>query len=162
MLKQKSTVDAWTAARRARRPFTVSGTPSLSASGLAFRPHPEPPAGTQRARALTCAPRPSGPGPSGPSRKSGPTGASGAVASIIRDFTEKRQGGSRLYISHCSNPAVAEQIRAQVLKIPSPPEVKIMETRGLDSFYAENEGVIVSYDGVLQKHNLISPILDRI
>lgn len=89
-------------------------------------------------------------------------GASGAVSSIIRDFTEKRQGGGRLYISHCFNPAVAEQIRAQALKMPSPPEIRIMETRGLDSFYAENEGIIVSYDGVLQKHNLLSPILDRI
>lgn len=62
------------------RPFTVSGTPSLTASGLTFPPPPEPPAGTERGRALTCAPRPSGPGPAGPARNSGPTGASGVVS----------------------------------------------------------------------------------
>ena len=89
-------------------------------------------------------------------------GAAGAVSSILRDYLEKRQGGSRLYISHCKNPEVAEMIRSQAMKQSSPPEIRIMETRGLDSFYAENEGVIVSYDGVLQKHNLLSPILDRI
>ena len=48
------------------------------------------------------------------------------------------------------------------MKMPSPPKVRIFETRGLDTFYAENEGIIVSYDGILQKHNLFSPILDRI
>lgn len=40
MLKQKSTVDAWTAARRARRPFTVSGTPQPHRVGSGFPPRP--------------------------------------------------------------------------------------------------------------------------
>ena len=89
-------------------------------------------------------------------------GGDGAVNSIIKDYSEKHQGGRCLYISHCRNPKVAEKIRDQVMKMPSPPKVRIFETRGLDTFYAENEGIIVSYDGILQKHNLFSPILDRI
>ncbi len=89
-------------------------------------------------------------------------GAAGAVSSILKDFTEKHQGGKRLFISHCNNPGIAEKIRSQVMSLPSPPLVKIFETRGLDTFYAENEGVIVAYDGVIQKHNLLSPLLDRI
>ena len=89
-------------------------------------------------------------------------GGAGAVNSILKDYSDKRRGGSCLYISHCKNPGVAEKIRDQVMKMPSPPKVRIFETRGLDTFYAENEGIIVSYDGVLQKHNLFSPILDRI
>ncbi len=89
-------------------------------------------------------------------------GSSGAVNSIMKDFADKRQGGKYMYISHCNNPDVAEAIRAKAMTMPSPPEIRIMETRGLDSFYAENEGVIVSFDGAPQKHNLFSPILDRI
>ncbi len=89
-------------------------------------------------------------------------GAIGAVNSIIKDFNDKREGGSLLYISHCKNPQIAEKISEQVRRLASPPRVRIFETRGLDTFYAENEGVIVAYDGTIQKHNLLSPLLDRI
>ena len=48
-------------------------------------------------------------------------------------------------ISHCLNPETAEELKAAVLATFKNVRVDVFPMRGLDSFYAEKNGLIMSY-----------------
>ena len=69
--------------------------------------------------------------------------------SMVRFMTEEMQkigvAGKEIRISHCQNRKDAEALKAQLeTTFPGIPVI-LMETRGLDSFYAERRGLIVGF-----------------
>ena len=72
-------------------------------------------------------------------------GKTKAIKAIINECKEKETLPDRCIISHCLNPEAAQAIKEKFLEYSPDTEVVIYETRGLDSFYAEHQGVIVTY-----------------
>jgi len=68
-----------------------------------------------------------------------------AINAIVNDVKEKMILPKRLLISHCLNEEAAEEIKDKVLDYSPETDVVIYKTRGLDTFYAEHQGVIVAY-----------------
>ncbi|MCR5229487.1 MAG: DegV family protein [Solobacterium sp.] len=67
------------------------------------------------------------------------------VETMIQDMLERRVPIEQVVISHCFNPEVAESIRKAVQEKWAQIKVDIYPTKGLDSFYAEKNGLIVSW-----------------
>lgn len=72
-------------------------------------------------------------------------GLKAAIAEIMKDFKENNFDGGKVFISHCNNLAAAERIKKEILSLHPDSKVKIMQTGGLDSFYAERNGLIITY-----------------
>ena len=72
-------------------------------------------------------------------------GVSRVVNAIIEDMHERGFRSREMIISHCQNPVLAEKLRERVLEHWSNAKIRILSTRGLDSFYAERGGLIVAY-----------------
>ena len=53
--------------------------------------------------------------------------------------------GAEVIIAHCNNPAGAERLKAAILKALPVGSVELIPTRGLCSFYAMDQGLIVAY-----------------
>lgn len=79
------------------------------------------------------------------SMKSKVKGKTRALHTIIKDMEERGFTGAEVVISHCQNADFANKLRDKILKQYPVADVYIAETRGLDSFYAERGGIIVSY-----------------
>lgn len=65
---------------------------------------------------------------------------------IVDDMKERGFNGKEVVISHCKNAATAEKLKEMIQEKWSEAKVTILKTRGLDSFYAEREGLIVTYE----------------
>lgn len=72
-------------------------------------------------------------------------GVTRAVGVIIDDMLERGFGGRDICISHCHNQAVADKLRDEVKRRWADARVTVLNTRGLDSFYAERGGLIVAF-----------------
>ncbi len=72
-------------------------------------------------------------------------GTSGVIRSIIEDMKERDFQGGEVFISHCCNHALAQKLHDKVKELWKDSQITIMETRGLDSFYAERGGLIVAF-----------------
>ncbi|MBR3641033.1 MAG: DegV family protein [Oscillibacter sp.] len=72
-------------------------------------------------------------------------GALKAVGVILDDMKSRGFRGGEVVISHCLNAPLAQTLREQILQTWAEAKITILPTRGLDSFYAEREGLIVSY-----------------
>ena len=55
--------------------------------------------------------------------------------------------GGRVVISHCFNPAMAEKMKQLIRKTFPNAEIAICPTGGLCSYYAEEGGILVGYEG---------------
>ena len=64
---------------------------------------------------------------------------------IIRDMEENGYAGSEMAISHCMNEPMALSLKEMILSRWKNAVVQILPTRGLDSYYAERSGLIISY-----------------
>ena len=68
---------------------------------------------------------------------------------MIRFMTEEIRkiglAGPEIRISHCQNEKAAAQLKEQLESQFQKIKVVLMETRGLDSFYAERRGLIVGF-----------------
>ena len=72
-------------------------------------------------------------------------GDSKTLRTMIEIMAKEGFKGTRVAISHCLNEGLANTFRDMVLeRWPNAP-VQIFPTRGLDSYYAERSGLIVSY-----------------
>lgn len=69
-----------------------------------------------------------------------------AINQIIKDLEERHFSGNTLYISHCHNMLMVEKIKEAIKEKWENAKIEILHTRGLDSFYAENKGIIIAYD----------------
>ncbi len=65
---------------------------------------------------------------------------------IIGSMEENGYDGTPMAMSHCLNPGMAEDLKNLILEKWRNAVVQILPTRGLDSYYAERSGLIVSYE----------------
>lgn len=77
--------------------------------------------------------------------KSKVRGAKKALVEIVKDMEERRVPQECVIISHCQNEEVAMQIKEAVLSKWSNITVEVHENRGLCSYYAEKNGLMVAY-----------------
>lgn len=68
-----------------------------------------------------------------------------ALAALLETMKENGLCGKDIVISHCHNNVMAEKLKEEIVKTFDGINVTIMPTRGLNSYYAEDGGVIVSY-----------------
>ena len=68
-----------------------------------------------------------------------------AISSMIGLIKEKGFNGKEVVISHCMNEPLALTMKEEIEKINSDINVTILKTRGLNSYYADKEGIIISY-----------------
>jgi len=53
--------------------------------------------------------------------------------------------GKEIFIHHCQNEQAARELQQRIKETYPSVLVKIVSTRGLDSFYAERHGLIVGF-----------------
>ncbi len=68
-----------------------------------------------------------------------------ALALILDDMIERGFSGGVAAISHCMNPEMARKLKDAIIERWHEAKVTILETRGLDSYYAERGGLIVAF-----------------
>ena len=68
-----------------------------------------------------------------------------AISLIIEDMVERKFSGERAIISHCKNEKFALKLKEKIEEKWSGASVSLLETRGLDSFYAERGGIIIAF-----------------
>lgn len=72
-------------------------------------------------------------------------GSKGMVRFMTEELVRVGLAGSRIVISHCQNEKDAQALKASLEAVFSNVSVLLQPTRGLDSFYAERNGLIVGY-----------------
>ena len=72
-------------------------------------------------------------------------GENNVIRIILNDIKARRTIDNEIVISHCRNVQLAEKLKEAILEEFRGARVRILQTRGLDSFYAERGGIIVSY-----------------
>ena len=73
-----------------------------------------------------------------------------ALQSMVDTMMKQGWNGSKVYIHHCNNQTGALALRdALHVKFPDA-EIEIAPLRGLCSYYAENGGILVAYEGNLR------------
>ena len=72
-------------------------------------------------------------------------GSKSMVRFLVEEITRVGVAGKQILISHCRNLKDAEALKAALEAAFSGIEVLIQEARGLDSFYAERNGLIIGY-----------------
>ena len=72
-------------------------------------------------------------------------GTKRVVKAILDDLKERGEPKEYVVISHAFNPEMTEALRSEIRKLWPFIEIDVYPTRGLDSFYAERGGIILSY-----------------
>ena len=72
-------------------------------------------------------------------------GAQRAIGAIIDDMKERAFTSGHVVISHCFNEEMAQRLKDRIQQTWEKAHVRIIPTRGLDSFYAEKCGLIIAY-----------------
>ncbi len=72
-------------------------------------------------------------------------GAQKALTFIVDDMIERGFEGGVAAISHCKNSEMAQRLKKLITERWHGSKVMILETRGLDSYYAERGGLIIAF-----------------
>ncbi len=64
---------------------------------------------------------------------------------MLELMEEEGYAGTSVFVSHCLNEGLALQFKTLIQQKWAQAKVEIYATRGLDSYYAENKGLIVAY-----------------
>lgn len=72
-------------------------------------------------------------------------GESKALAFLLQDMKERGFKGGQVAISHCHNENMAQKLKNAITECWENACVTILNTRGLDSFYAERKGLIIAF-----------------
>ncbi len=72
-------------------------------------------------------------------------GEKGMIRFLVNEIKQTGLAGKAIVISHCLNEKAAQLLRDALLAAFGSVSVDILPTRGLDSFYAERNGLIVAY-----------------
>ena len=72
-------------------------------------------------------------------------GSRSMVRFLVEEIRKIGLAGKEILISHCQNEKDASALKEQLQAAFSGVKVTLMETRGLDSFYAERHGLIVGF-----------------
>ncbi len=68
-----------------------------------------------------------------------------ALSLLIQDMKERGFSGGEVAISHCHNESMAEKLKSAITECWETARVTILQTRGLDSYYAERKGLIIAF-----------------
>lgn len=69
-----------------------------------------------------------------------------ALSDIVSNMINSGYKGGRVYVHHCENPSSAEALREKLLEAFPLADVRLGQTRGLCSFYAERGGLMIGYE----------------
>ena len=64
---------------------------------------------------------------------------------LVDEMKKVGTNGKEIFISHCQNLKCAQALKEQIEEAFRGVKVTLMETRGLDSFYAERRGLIIGF-----------------
>ncbi|MBQ8073266.1 MAG: DegV family protein [Clostridia bacterium] len=65
---------------------------------------------------------------------------------IIKDMEENDYQGTPMTVCHCMNEPMAQSLKEMIVARWQSAKVQLLPTRGLDSYYAERSGLIITYD----------------
>lgn len=68
-----------------------------------------------------------------------------AISEMLTVIKENGFNGGDVVISHCMNEPLALKMKEEIEALDSSVNVTILPTRGLNSYYADKEGLIISY-----------------
>lgn len=71
-----------------------------------------------------------------------------AYDKLLDRLFERGYNGGRIIIGHCNNEQKADYLKSKVMQRFEKAKIEVCKLRGLDSFYAENGGIIVGYETV--------------
>ena len=74
-------------------------------------------------------------------------GAKKALVAIDKLMNELNYNGGKVFIDHCFNETDATALKKQILERYPNADIRIAETRGLCSFYAEVGGLMIGFEG---------------
>ncbi len=69
-----------------------------------------------------------------------------AYDKLLDRLWEKGYAGGKLVIGHCNNEQKADYLKSKIQEKFEKAKIEVYKLRGLDSFYAENGGIIVGYE----------------
>lgn len=72
-------------------------------------------------------------------------GAAKALDILVEDMQQRGFSGGEICIHHCQNALMAERLRIKIQENWPEASITIRPTRGLDSFYAERQGLIIAF-----------------
>ena len=73
-------------------------------------------------------------------------GSENAYDTVIKQMIERGYNGGRVLISHCFNKTGAERLKEKLTAVFTAADIRIRELRGLCSFYAEKQGILIGYE----------------
>ena len=68
-------------------------------------------------------------------------------SSLIKEMQEQGYNGGKVEISHCKNKEGALYLKEKILALYPTASINIRQAHGLVSYYAENQGILVGYEG---------------
>ena len=76
-----------------------------------------------------------------------PRGEKKALETMLRDMLELGYSGGKVRIAHCFNDSAADALRKAIIAQFPAADVTVIPCRGLCSFYAEQGGLLVGFEG---------------
>ena len=73
-------------------------------------------------------------------------GEKGALVEILKEMKDYGYAGGKVILAHCLNLKLAEKMRTEIQKEFPQAEIRIEETTGLCSFYAEKGGLMIGFE----------------
>ena len=68
------------------------------------------------------------------------------IIKIVKEMKEKGYKGGNVHISHCKNEEGALHLKNRILEIYPDAQIDVRNARGLVSYYAEVNGILIGYE----------------
>ncbi len=75
-------------------------------------------------------------------------GANRSYSSMLKEMIQNGYSNGKVIISHCENEAGAKLLKSKIEAAYETPDIRILPTGGLCSFYAERKGILLGYESV--------------
>ena len=75
-------------------------------------------------------------------------GANRSYSSMLKEMIQNGYSNGKVIISHCENEEGAKLLKSKIEAAYETPDIRILPTRGLCSFYAERKGILLGYESV--------------
>lgn len=75
-------------------------------------------------------------------------GANRAYSSMLKEMIQNGYSNGKVIISHCENEEGAGILKSKIEEAFEDPDIRIIPTGGLCSFYAERRGILLGYESV--------------
>lgn len=76
-----------------------------------------------------------------------PRGLKKTVAIMLKDMEERNYTGGKVIIAHTLNETAANVLKASIINIYPKAQIKITQTRGLCTYYAQKGGLMLGFEG---------------